>query len=132
MPLPQKESWFGVVLQAPNASELVHFYERLLGWTVYTDTDQWATLAPSKTAGYNLACQAEEGYVRPTWPSRPGEQQMQLHLDIQVDDLDEGVAYALECGAELPDFQPQRDVRVLLDPAGHPFCLYIDADSDDA
>jgi hypothetical protein len=23
-------------------------------------------------------------------------------------------------------FEPQEDVRVLLDPAGHPFCLYLD------
>jgi hypothetical protein len=22
--------------------------------------------------------------------------------------------------------QPQDDVRVMLDPAGHPFCLYVD------
>ena len=26
----------------------------------------------------------------------------------------------------LADFQPQADVRVVLDPAGHPFCLYLD------
>ena len=50
---------------------------------------------------------------------------MQLHLDFQVDDLDEAVAHAVECGAELADFQPQERVRVLLDPAGHPFCLYL-------
>jgi hypothetical protein len=24
------------------------------------------------------------------------------------------------------DFQPQEDVRVLSDPVGHPFCLYLD------
>ena len=34
------------------------------------------------------------------------------------------VARALELGAELPEHQPQENVRVLLDPAGHPFCLY--------
>ena len=28
-------------------------------------------------------------------------------------------------GATLPSFQPQDDVRVCLDPAGHPFCLYL-------
>jgi hypothetical protein len=51
---------------------------------------------------------------------------MMLHLDLEVDDLDAAVSYALECGAELPDFQPQEKVRVMLDPAGHPFCLYVD------
>ena len=49
---------------------------------------------------------------------------MMLHLDVEVSDLAASVAHALELGAELPDFQPQDDVRVLLDPAGHPFCLY--------
>jgi predicted enzyme related to lactoylglutathione lyase len=125
MPVSAKDPWFGVVLQCDDASELIHFYQQLLGWTVYTDTTEWATLAPSETAGYNLACQKEEGYVRPTWPSQEGKQQMQLHLDIQVDDLEDGVAYASERGAVLAEHQPQEKVRVMLDPAGHPFCLYL-------
>jgi hypothetical protein len=49
---------------------------------------------------------------------------MMLHLDFEVTDLDQAVAHALSLGAELPDHQPQDTVRVLLDPAGHPFCLY--------
>ena len=53
---------------------------------------------------------------------------MMMHLDIQVDDLDEAVAFALEGGAELAAFQPQETVRVMLDPAGHPFCLYTTDD----
>ena len=34
------------------------------------------------------------------------------------------MAHAVELGAEEAEFQPQDDVRVMLDPAGHPFCLY--------
>ncbi len=49
---------------------------------------------------------------------------MQVHLDVEVDDLDAGVAYAVEAGATLAEFQPQDDVRVLIDPVGHPFCLW--------
>ncbi|WP_169501813.1 VOC family protein [Kribbella catacumbae] len=29
-------------------------------------------------------------------------------------------------GAELAAYQPQDNVRVMLDPDGHPFCLYLD------
>ena len=29
-----------------------------------------------------------------------------------------------DAGATLADYQPQEDVRVMLDPAGHPFCLF--------
>jgi hypothetical protein len=35
------------------------------------------------------------------------------------------VAHAVAQGATLAGFQPQEDVRVFLDPAGHPFCLYL-------
>jgi catechol 2,3-dioxygenase-like lactoylglutathione lyase family enzyme len=126
MPLRTTKHWFGVVLDAPDASALAHFYERLLGWTLYKDTPGWATLAPSESAGYNLAFQTEPNYVRPVWPSQSGQPLMMLHLDLEVDDLEAAVAYAVEVGAELAAYQPQEDVRVLLDPAGHPFCLYVD------
>jgi hypothetical protein len=62
------------------------------------------------------------------WPSEAGLQQMMLHIDIAVDDVAAAVADAVELGATVADYQPQDDVRVLLDPAGHPFCLYLDAD----
>jgi Glyoxalase-like domain len=50
-----------------------------------------------------------------------------MHLDIEVDDLDAAIAHATELGATVATHQPQEHVRVLLDPAGHPFCLYLDA-----
>ena len=65
-------------------------------------------------------------YEPPVWPPEPGKQGMQLHLDIEVSDLAAATEHALELGATLAEFQPQDDVRVLLDPAGHPFCLYAD------
>jgi glyoxalase superfamily protein len=130
MPLRTKTSWWGVALDCPDAPELARFYARLLDWETFGDSSGWATVAPSKDAGYNLAFQTEEKYVRPTWPAVEGEPQMSMHLDIEVDDLDEAVAYALSVGAEQASYQPQDDVRVMLDPAGHPFCLYVDrADS---
>lgn len=128
MPLRTTKHWFGVVLDAPDASALAHFYERLLGWTFFKDTPDWATLAPSETHGYNLSFQTEPNYVPPVWPSEPGRPIMMLHLDLEVDDLAAAVAYAVEVGAELAEFQPQDDVRVMLDPAGHPFCLYVESD----
>ena len=46
--------------------------------------------------------------------------------DLQVTDLEGAAQDAVALGATLPEFQPQDDVRVLLDPAGHPFCLWIE------
>jgi catechol 2,3-dioxygenase-like lactoylglutathione lyase family enzyme len=126
MALRTHKTWFGVVLDAPDARELAHFYQRLLGWTIFNESDNWVDLAPSEHAGYNFAFATEKNYVRPVWPTVDGQPQMSLHLDIEVDDLEQAVAHAVEVGAEQAAYQPQRNVRVMLDPAGHPFCLYND------
>ena len=50
---------------------------------------------------------------------------------MQVDDLDGAVGHALACGARLASYQPQDDVRVCLDPAGHRFCPWVDPTGED-
>jgi catechol 2,3-dioxygenase-like lactoylglutathione lyase family enzyme len=124
-----------VVLGAPDPLALAAFYERLLGWESaaseparpdFPPQDGWAMLRPppGSTGLLALSFQWEPDYVPPVWPPEPGEQAMMIHLDIEVDDLDAAVAWALEVGAVLAGHQPQEDVRVMLDPAGHPFCLF--------
>ncbi|MEU0750949.1 VOC family protein, partial [Streptomyces albogriseolus] len=61
-------------------------------------------------------------------PSGASEQQMMTHLDIEVDDLTSAVERAVALGATEADYQPQDDVRVLFDPVGHPFCLFVRTD----
>lgn len=115
----------GVVLDSPDAAELAAFYRRLLGWEVIQEEEGWVKLR-SPEGGAGLSFQTESDYRRPTWPARDAnEQQMMVHLDIHVDDLDEAGAHAVAAGAVLAEFQPQEDVRVYLDPAGHPFCLFL-------
>lgn len=111
------------VLDAPDAGALAGFYERLLGWTRVADEPGWVMLRPP-SGGTGLSFQSEPNFVAPIWPSAPGAQQMMTHLDIAVEDLEEGVAWARDAGARLADFQPQEHVRVMLDPVGHPFCLF--------
>jgi len=118
-----RADWWGVVVDAPDGPALAHFYADLLGWEISKEDADGAAMAPVDGVAY-LAFQTAPGYVRPVWPATDGAQQMMLHLDFEVSDLQAAVAHALELGAELPDFQPQDNVRVLLDPAGHPFCLY--------
>jgi catechol 2,3-dioxygenase-like lactoylglutathione lyase family enzyme len=114
----------GIVLDSPDAGTLAAFYRRLLGWAVEQDEPGWVKLrAPD--GGPGLSFQTETGYVRPAWPAGPGDQQMMIHLDIRVDDLDAAGAHAVAAGATLAEYQPQDDVRVYLDPAGHPFCLCL-------
>ncbi|MFJ9245476.1 VOC family protein [Streptomyces sp. NPDC101776] len=113
-----------VVLDTHDAHELAGFYLRLLGWTTRAEEPDWVLIGPPD-GGTGLSFQTEPEYVPPVWPTRnPGDQQMMLHLDIEVDDLDTETARAVTEGATLAEYQPQHDVRVLYDPAGHPFCLW--------
>ena len=114
----------GVVLDAPDAAALAGFYRGLLGWAVEQDEPGWVKLR-SPAGGPGLSFQTEAQFVRPTWPAGPGDQQMSVHLDFAVENLDTAGAHAVRAGAVLAAYQPQDDVRVYLDPAGHPFCLFL-------
>ncbi len=114
----------GVVLDTPDPPVLAAFYVRLLGWPYRSEQPEWVVLT-SPEGGAGLSFQREEHYVPPVWPAGPDDPAMMVHLDIEVDDLATGVAWAEQCGARLAAFQPQDDVRVCLDPAGHPFCLFV-------
>ena len=114
----------GTNIDAPDANVLADFYRRLLGWETWVVEPGWFILRPPE-GGQTMSFQTEERYVRPVWPTGPGDQQMMMHLEIKVDDLGASVAYAVAQGATLASFQPQDDVRVCLDPAGHPFCLFL-------
>ncbi len=113
------------VLDSPDPRVLAQFYAQLLDWEIKFAEDDWVMLkAPDGGAG--LSFQAEPNYVKPVWPAGEGDHPMMMHLDIYVDDLEAAGKHAVSLGAELADFQPQEDVRVYLDPAGHPFCLFLD------
>jgi catechol 2,3-dioxygenase-like lactoylglutathione lyase family enzyme len=117
----------GIVLDCPDPRALAAFYQALLGWPEVSGPDDptWVKIRPDG-ADTGLSFQLEERYVPPVWPATaPDHQQMQVHLDIWVDDLDASSAFAQQHGATVAAFQPQDDVRVHLDPAGHPFCLFL-------
>jgi hypothetical protein len=73
-----------------------------------------------------ISFQRNDDYRTPVWPGQSGEQQMMLHLDVAVDDLDAAVTETVSLGATLAEYQAQDSVRVLLDLEGHPFCFYVD------
>lgn len=113
-----------VCIDGADAHELAAFYCRLLGWEPTLTEPDWV-LVRDPAGGTGLSFQAEADYVPPVWPQQRDQQRMMLHLDIRVDDLEAGTRHALDSGATLADFQPQDGVRVFLDPAGHPFCLFL-------
>lgn len=119
----KRHDWWGIVIDAPDVAVLVQFYSALRGWPIWSQDESDAALDLGEGVAY-LSIQRNDAYVRPAWPSQPGSQQMMLHLDFEVSDLETETRRAIALGAELPEHQPQADVRVLLDPAGHPFCLY--------
>jgi catechol 2,3-dioxygenase-like lactoylglutathione lyase family enzyme len=112
------------VIGTPDPHRLAGFYAELLGWEVRLEEEDWVTLRDPK-GGAGLSFQAEQLHRRPVWPGNTVDQQMMMHLDFEVDDLQAASAHALSLGATLAEYQPQSDTLVHYDPAGHPFCLWV-------
>ena len=94
------------------------FWSSMLGWEVAHSEEQYAMLTgPSHALGFGRV----EDYQPPPWPNNAGSKQ--FHFDLAVADLDAAAEAAVALGATLPEDQPGETWRVLLDPAGHPFCL---------
>ena len=82
----------------------------------------------SQGAYPGILFQRNPEYCPPVWPEEPGVQQQMAHLDFHVQDVEEGVKYALSCGASISEHQYDDRWRVMIDPAGHPFCIDTDGE----
>jgi hypothetical protein len=114
-------SMCAVTLDCDDAMALAEFYHRATGLAWHPkSSDGFAGLVGED--GFFLGFQPVAGYRAPRWPGQDVPQQM--HLDFRVDDLDEAEARLVALGATRARPQPDPErFRVLLDPAGHPFCL---------
>ncbi|MEU5210107.1 VOC family protein [Streptomyces sp. NPDC020742] len=109
-----------VTFDCPDPAELARFYGEILGLPVVLSTDDFVLLGQEGAAGLGFNRLAD--YRRPTWPGT--SQEKQAHIEVGVDDVEAAEAWLLARGAVRPAFQPDPGRwRVLLDPAGHPFCL---------
>lgn len=109
-----------IVIDCPDPAALAAFYGSMLDWKVELSPG-WADVRAEY--GHCISFQQVDGYAPPRWPAQEVPQQM--HLDVIVDDLDAAEAAVLRLGATRHETQPGTSFRVLLDPAGHPFCLCL-------
>jgi hypothetical protein len=93
----------------------------VLGTEIERDDGDWVQLRAR--GGTPLAFQRVADHRPPRWPG--AEHPQQLHLDLEVAELDAGEAAVLALGARRHEVQPGTTFRVFLDPAGHPFCLVV-------
>jgi len=118
-------SFGAVVIGTPDPPAHAAFYAALLGWETVASDPGWARLRAPEAERPGLSFQREAADTPPTWPWREGGVALQAHLDVLVDDLDAEQARAVALGARVEDHQPTPGVRVLRDPHGHVFCLFL-------
>lgn len=108
-----------IALDCADPARLGAFWAEMLGGEVAFSSEGFVAV---KTDRAWLAAVQVDGYQPPSWPSSATPKQM--HLDLAVDDLEAAQTEAVRLGATPSADQPAPDRwRVLLDPAGHPFCL---------
>src|SRR5579862_6103745 len=109
----------GVSLDCDEPSKLARFWAELLGGTIEFESDDFVAV---KHGGGWLSTVRVPDYEPPTWPE--STRAKQVHLELSVSDLDGAQATAIGLGAVVAATQPRPESwRVLLDPAGHPFCV---------
>jgi catechol 2,3-dioxygenase-like lactoylglutathione lyase family enzyme len=109
-----------VTVDCPDPAALASFYQNALGWELIYSDENTAYL--SDGGAIRIGFQKVTDFTPPEWPGQRLPQQ--LHLDVAVEDLDQAERQCTELGARKADVQPgDQHWRVMLDPAGHPFCL---------
>ena len=112
-----------ISLDCADPEPLGTFWADLLGGEIVRST---AEIAVVRLDGLLLTAMRVENFVPPTWPT--GSVPKQGHLDLAVDDLDDAERRAISLGAVRAGSQPEPESHlILLDPAGHPFCLSLSA-----
>lgn len=123
-----KIKMYSFTLDCLEPDKLADFYAALLKWDrIIFDEDYVCVYPPGAKQG-SYPCilfQRNPQYRPPVWPEEPDTQQQMAHLDFAVNDMDKSVQYAIQCGAKVADKQFSNNWTVMIDPAGHPFCLCL-------
>ncbi|MFI6447966.1 VOC family protein [Kitasatospora sp. NPDC050543] len=109
-----------VTIDCADPVALAAFYGGVLGWESRHVDENFAIL-DNPEGGTPLGFGRVEGYVPAPWGNPDGSKH--FHLDFYVEDLTDATDRALALGATEPEYQHGRTLRVLIDPAGHPFGL---------
>jgi hypothetical protein len=108
-----------VTLDSAEPQPLAEFWAAILDGEIVFATAQAVGV---RAEHLWLTAMRVDGYRAPTWPDDAIPKQ--IHLDLDVEDLAASVAEAEHLGAVPAEFQPAPEARrIMLDPAGHPFCL---------
>lgn len=108
-----------VAIDCDDHRRIGQFYSELLDTEIVHETDSFCAL---RVGALWLLIKTVANHALPTWPE--GSHPQQEHLDFAVEDLDSAEAVAIAAGARKAAVQPEPDNwRVMIDPAGHPFCL---------
>ncbi|ADD42466.1 VOC family protein [Stackebrandtia nassauensis] len=113
-----KPTLMGVMLDVPDAKQLTAFYAELLGKAVTFEADGMGMIGAD--GEQPVLFQQVEGYTAPQWPNP--EHPQQVHMDVEVGDLDAAEKAVLGLGATRLEGGGET-FRVFADPAGKPFCL---------
>ena len=108
-------------IDCADPKPLLDFYSKFLGMTIAYQDENVGMLTGEN--GPAIGFGKVDHFHPPIWPDEGSDKQ--FHLDLKVTDIDAAAKSAIELGATQPEHQPGETWRVMIDPAGHPFCLTV-------
>jgi len=110
--------WSGVTVDCVDVERVATFWGSLLCRERGPSQDGWVYLGLRDDALPRLVFQPV---------AEPRQGKVRLHLDVEVDDIDEAMAQVVRLGGsatgERHDYPEEGVVVVMADPEGHEFCL---------
>ncbi|MFC7490057.1 MULTISPECIES: VOC family protein [unclassified Knoellia] len=110
--------WSGVTVDCVDVELVATFWSALLCLERGPSQDGWVYLGRRDDAGPRLVFQPVD---------EPKRGKVRLHLDVEVDDIDEAMTEVARLGGsttgERHDYPGAGVVVVMADPEGHEFCL---------
>ena len=114
-----------VTLDCRDPKALSEFYMKFLQWEKAYEDDTFVVIH-TPASSVEIIFQKNTEHIPPVWPEAPNSQQQQAHLDFKAgskEEMEAMVEYAVSCGAKKAEKQYSQSWTVMIDPAGHPFCL---------
>ena len=119
----ERKDWWGIYLEAPDPHVLLAFWSAILDKPIHSEDEEGGALDFVEGVAY-LAVQKADVYEPPVWPPSPGARACSCTSRSRSRTWRPRSSTRSSWARRWRSASPRTTCACMLDPAGHPFCLY--------